>query len=102
MGFFKRGQMVPEFEEVAFFMKPGEISEPVRTQFGFHVIRLEAREEKPFEELKPELEKRVRVELAQKVLLDNLSKAPVKVDETFFGPMTLGTPMAEPAAPPAK
>ena len=40
LGYFSRGQMVPEFEEVAFKMKVGEVSEPVRTQFGYHVIKL--------------------------------------------------------------
>ena len=44
LGFFKRGDMIPEFEQAAFAMRPGEVSAaPVRTQFGWHVIRLEER-----------------------------------------------------------
>ena len=44
LGFFKRGDMIPEFEQAAFAMRAGEISAaPVRTQFGWHVIRLEER-----------------------------------------------------------
>ena len=44
LGFFKRGDMIPEFEQAAFAMRPGEISAaPVRTQFGWHIIRLEER-----------------------------------------------------------
>ncbi|MDO4754348.1 MAG: peptidylprolyl isomerase [Bacillota bacterium] len=38
LGFFGRGMMVPEFEEVAFSIPKGEISEPVKTQFGYHLI----------------------------------------------------------------
>lgn len=40
LGEFSRGQMVPEFEEKAFVMEEGTISEPVKTQFGFHIIKL--------------------------------------------------------------
>lgn len=40
LGFFGRGSMVPEFEEAAFNTKKGEISEPVQTQFGWHLIKV--------------------------------------------------------------
>ena len=45
LGFFQRGRMVKPFEDVAFTMQPGEISDPVESQFGWHVIRLEERRE---------------------------------------------------------
>ena len=41
-GFFGRGVMAPEFEEAAFTLQEGQISEPIRTEFGFHIIRLKA------------------------------------------------------------
>ena len=66
LGFFRRGQMVPSFEQAAFALQPGELSEPVKTQFGYHVIKVEAKESKSFEEVRPELERRMRPEQAQK------------------------------------
>ncbi len=41
LGFFSRGDMVPEFENVAFSMKIGEISEPVKSEYGYHIIKVE-------------------------------------------------------------
>jgi peptidyl-prolyl cis-trans isomerase C len=55
LGFFGRGQMVPQFEEAAFKLASGDVSQPVETQFGWHLIRIdERRERKPpaFEQIK--------------------------------------------------
>ncbi len=42
LDFFARGAMVPEFEKYVFSAKPGQISDPIQTDFGFHIIRVEA------------------------------------------------------------
>lgn len=55
LGFFSRERMVSEFSAAAFDMQPGEISGPVKSQFGFHIIKVEERKEAgvtPFEEAK--------------------------------------------------
>lgn len=62
LGTFGRGVMVPAFEKVAYALEEGQVSDPVRTQFGFHVIKVEKRIPigvRPFEELKEELRARM-------------------------------------------
>lgn len=59
LGFFARGRMVPEFERAAFALEqPGELSEPVQTAFGVHLLKLEQRRAAgrlPFEEVRAQL-----------------------------------------------
>jgi peptidyl-prolyl cis-trans isomerase D len=60
LGWVTRGQMVPEFEKATFSLKPGVISDLVKTQYGYHIIQVQAHEDarvKPFAEVKDELSK---------------------------------------------
>ncbi len=61
LGWFTRKRMVPAFSEVAFKLKKGEISGIVETRFGYHVIKVEDKRVKSFEEMKSKIEKDLRM-----------------------------------------
>jgi parvulin-like peptidyl-prolyl isomerase len=67
-------------------MKPGDISEPVKTPFGYHIIKVEAHETRPLAEVKPEIEKKLRPEMARKQLEALRSATTVQFDDAYFGP----------------
>ena len=73
LGYFTKDQMVPEFADVAFKMYPGQLSNPVKTQFGWHVIKVEDKRIKQppeFEKVKDQIE----AYLARKAQSDFITK----------------------------
>jgi parvulin-like peptidyl-prolyl isomerase len=84
LGFFGPGQMVAPFEQAAWALKPGEISQPVKSDFGFHIIQLLEQRIRPFEEVKEEVREKSYPELRLALLDDIKKKTPVWVDEDYF------------------
>ncbi len=76
LGYFTKEQMVPEFAEAAFKLEKGQTSDPVKTQFGWHIIKVEDKRIKPtptFDQVKGQLQNYV-ARRAQAELVDNLRK----------------------------
>ncbi|HXG55841.1 MAG TPA: peptidyl-prolyl cis-trans isomerase [Vicinamibacterales bacterium] len=68
LDFFGKGQMVPEFDAVAFTMKPGDVSDVVKTQFGYHVIKLvdkRAASQRPLAEVQAQITDQIKWQRAQ-------------------------------------
>jgi len=72
LGYFGRGRMVPEFERAAMSLKPGEVSSPVRSRFGYHIIKLtdiKKGDQASFDQSKAAIQKQLQGQ-KQKALLD--------------------------------
>jgi peptidyl-prolyl cis-trans isomerase C len=107
LGGFGQGRMVPEFEKVAFALKPGEISDVVKTQFGYHIIKVTERKEgerRPFDQVKEQIRAQLRNKAMQDRIqghYDELKKnADMKVDEDALAKVSMPPPTAGPPAMP--
>ena len=101
LGYFTKEQMVPEFAEAAFKLDKGKVSEPVKTQFGWHIIKVEDKRVRPtptFEQVKPQIENYV-AHRAQAELVEGLRKSATV--ERLDKPVA-ADPSLNPAAPAKK
>lgn len=87
LGSFGRGQMVPEFEETAFALKKGEVGGPVRTQFGYHIIKVTERNGKepvPIEKVMPQIRKSLIGQKLEAYIKDLRGAAKVVIKDPRF------------------
>lgn len=95
LGYFTADRMVKEFADAAFALTPGQISDPVKSQFGWHVIKVEDKRNKPlptFEEVKPQIDQYLERKAQQDTILALREKAKIE---------RLDQPAQAPAANPA-
>jgi peptidyl-prolyl cis-trans isomerase C len=100
LGFFTKERMVPTFAEAAFKLQPGQVSDPVKSQFGWHVIKLEEKRTKPvpaFDEMKEQVETYLARKAQQDVILGLREKAKIeRLDQPAAG---AAAPAGEPKKP---
>ena len=100
LGYFSRGQMVPQFEEAAFKLQKGEVSQPFETQFGWHILKVDDRragQVAPFDAVKERIVAAIIHQKAQQIAGDLRAKAKIEyIDPNMQTPLDLG---AEEVAP---
>ncbi len=93
LGWFSKERMVPEFADAAFALKPRQVSDPVKTQFGWHVIKVEDTRTKPqpsFDELKEQIDQHLIRKSQQDLILKLRSEA--RVERTEAAPDAAAAP----------
>lgn len=98
VGYFKLGQIIPDFEKACLRLKVGETSGIIHSQFGYHIVRLTDKKEpsiEPYDKVRPlieaELEKKNRAELFDNLVLDMKEKYGVKIDDDAYATLSPDT-----------
>jgi peptidyl-prolyl cis-trans isomerase C len=99
LGEFRHGQMVPPFEQAAFALKPGDISEPVRSTYGYHIVQVQSHSVKSLADAKTDILAQLKPAVARKEGDAMLKQTIYTIDDGFFGPPP--APIAAGPAPPA-
>lgn len=77
---------MPAFEETAFKLPVGEVSEPLKTQFGYHLIKVDKHDTASFDDpkIKATIDQKLKPELAQKAVEEIQKQTPVVLNNTYF------------------
>jgi peptidyl-prolyl cis-trans isomerase D len=84
LDYFGRGRMVPEFEQAAFSMQPGQISDLVKSQFGYHIIKVvdkRAGSTRPLEEVRAQIQQQLVMQLADQQLATRAAELEKRIDD---------------------
>src|SRR5271167_1132175 len=110
LGWFTKDRMVPEFADAAFKLEPGQVSDPVKSQFGWHIIKVEGKRMKtfpPFEQVKDQAARYVAqkaqtaviASLREKAKIERLDEAAKPADPAAPAAPSAGTDPAKPKTP---
>jgi parvulin-like peptidyl-prolyl isomerase len=102
LGTFKHGQMVPAFDQAAFSLPVDQVSEPVKSQFGYHIIKITSRSAKSFEESKAQIERDLKPKLAKEAMDQLKAHTPVTLNDAYFGKQQASGPQTLPMPAPKK
>ena len=84
LDFFGRGRMVPEFEEAAFKLEPGQVSDLVKSQFGFHIIKVaekRAGTTRTLDEVRQQIQQQLATQIADQQLIDQATKLEARLEK---------------------
>ena len=99
LGVFRRGEMIEEFTDTAFTIPIGEVSDPIKTQYGYHLITIRERGFIPFEDVKDEIAEKLAPQIGREKVDEAKAATNIVFNDEYFG----GAPAAaDPFAPPTQ